>query len=284
MASCTTFGPWADPDAALRKYLEQKDRLHAGLVPRDAAGSMTLRDLCNRFMTTKTMLRDAGELSIHSWRDYYTVCSRLIDGLGPDRLLADIQPADFERLRAAWARKWGPVRLGNEINKTRVLFNYGYKNGMLDRPIRYGEGFKRPSRRLLRLARAAKGLRMFEADELRRVIEAADQPLQSMILLGINCALGNSDVGHLPINALDLDHGWLTYPRPKTGITRHCPLWPETVAALRSWLNQRPAPMTAAGNDLVFVTSQGGTWTKATSRGNWSAASSFATPRNKEAG
>ena len=32
------FGPWADPDGAERKYLEQKDDLHVGRKPRPDAG------------------------------------------------------------------------------------------------------------------------------------------------------------------------------------------------------------------------------------------------------
>jgi len=60
-----------------------------------------------------------------------------------------------------------------------------------------------------------------------------------MILLGINCGLGNGDCGNLPLRALDLGHGWVDFPRPKTGIPRRGPLRPETVEAQRGW--PRPA-------------------------------------------
>jgi hypothetical protein len=34
----SAFRPWADPDGALKKYLEQKDALRAGRKPREATG------------------------------------------------------------------------------------------------------------------------------------------------------------------------------------------------------------------------------------------------------
>ena len=84
--------------------------------------------------------------------------------------------------------------------------------------------------------RAARGLRMFEREELLAVLNVACPITKAIVLLGANCGLGNSDVGHLPLKAVDLERGWLTYPRPKTGIDRKIPLWPETIAALRTVL------------------------------------------------
>ena len=50
--------------------------------------------------------------------------------------------------------------------------------------------------------------------------------------------LGNTDVALLPVSAIDLKAGFLDYPRPKTAISERIPLWPETVAAIRSLLSE----------------------------------------------
>jgi integrase len=105
---------------------------------------------------------------------------------------------------------------------------------------------------------------MFEAAALRQILVAAGTPLKAMILLGVNCGFGNADCGTLPLDALDLDGGWVNFPRPKTGIRRRCPLWPETVTALREALTRRPAPKDLAHAGLVFVTQRGLTWAKDT--------------------
>jgi integrase len=81
-----------------------------------------------------------------------------------------------------------------------------------------------------------------------------------MLLLGVNAGFGNHDIATLPLSALDLDAGWVNYPRPKTGIPRRCPLWPETVAALREALAGRPEPRREEAAGLVFVTTRGRPW------------------------
>jgi integrase len=50
----------------------------------------------------------------------------------------------------------------------------------------------------------------------------------------------------------------------KTGIPRRCPLWPETVDALREVLKTRPKPKKEADAGLVFITKSGGSWAKDT--------------------
>ena len=227
------FGKIDDPQAALERWLTVKDDLLAGRVPRSRqeVDNCTLRDLCNRFLNAKRALVDSGERSPHTLNSSRLVCAELIETFGADRLLTDILPEDFERLRAKWASKWAPTRLWAEINRARTVLNYAYKTRLVKSPFLYGKAFARPTRKVLLLHRHGQGLKMFEADELRRMIEAANMPMRAMLMLAINAGLGNNDVGSMPITALDLESDWLTYPRPKTGIMRRVPLWKETVEA-----------------------------------------------------
>jgi integrase len=134
---------------------------------------------------------------------------------------------------------------------------------MIDRPVRLGSTFKKPARKVIRKARYAAGSKEIGAAGIRKLIDVAGIPLKAMILLGINCGFGQSDVASLPVVALDLDGGWLDYPRPKTGIHRRCPLWPETVEAIRAALEARPDPRDDADAGLVFITKYGKRWVRA---------------------
>jgi integrase len=254
------FGMWDDPDGALKKYLDEKDDLHAGRVPRRAGDACTLRDLVNRYLTHKKQLLDSGELSPRSFGEYYKTCGRLLGFFGRNRRADDLRSEDFESLRADLAKRWGPVRLAIEIARVRGVFRYGFDAGLIGQQVRFGPGFKGPSRKTLRIHRAAQGQRMFEAEALRKLLSVAKQPMKTMVLLGVNCGFGNTDVARLTVAALDLDRGWVNYPRPKTGIPRRCALWPETVEALREAIAMRPKPRDPEHGGLVFLTRPGEPW------------------------
>src|SRR5262249_54713286 len=115
--------------------------------------------------------------------------------LGKARLVGDLDPDDFAALRDRMARKWGPQRLSKTIQFVRCAFKYAFEAGLIDRPVRFGPGFKRPSKKTLRIHRAQQGRKLFTAEEVRRLLGAAGMPLRAMLLLGINCGFGNSDCG-----------------------------------------------------------------------------------------
>ncbi len=256
------FGPWSDPDGALKKYMEQADALHAGRKPRPDPEGLTVKDLANAFLNHKKDKQAAGELSPRTWLKYKEVADLLVQQFGKQRAVADLRPDDFASLRNAMTQRWGPLRVRDFIQHIRSVFKYGYDAELLDRPMRFGPGFERPSKKTMRLDRAKKGQRMFEADEIRRMLDKATVPLRAMILLGVNCGFGNADCATLPLAAVDLERGWIDYPRPKTGVPRRCALWPETVEALRAVMARRKEPKREADAGLFFVTVRRRSWHK----------------------
>ncbi len=242
-----------DPDAALEKWCKQKDDLLAGKEPEDGDG-LTVGRLANLFLASKQRLVDNGELAQRTWNDYKAITDRLVRVLGPGRLVANLRPADFEKLRADFAKTHGVVTLNDDITRAKVILHYAFNQGLIDRPVVFGSSFDRPSRTMLRKHREKNGKRMFEAAEIRQLLDKAGGQLRAMILLGINCGLGNNDCALLPIPALDLKRGWLSFPRPKTGIRRKCSLWPETIAALRAALEARREPHDPTHKERVFIT------------------------------
>ena len=259
------FGKVADDpegEAALEKWLAERDYLLAGRTPPTNAEGLTVRYLVNRFLTAKKHKLERGELTDRTFRDYHSTCARVVDVFGRERLVVDLRTEDFERLHNVMAQTLGMLSRKTEIQKTRSIFKWGYDEGLIDRPVRFGQGFRAPSKREPRRAKAqnGNGPRMFEADEIRQMLDAATPHFRAMILLGINCGFGNNDCATLTLSALDLEDGWVDHPRPKTGTERRCPLWPETVQALRETIAKRRAPKEPAHKDLVFLTQQGNPW------------------------
>jgi integrase len=259
------FGPWEDANAALNKYLAEKDALHAGRKPKPDPNALTVKEAVTAFLNAKQALMDAGELSRRTWAGYKLATDEVIAHLGKTRLVADLDPQDFASLRVRMSRKWGPHRLGTTIQYVRSIFKHAFEAGLVPTPARFGPDFKRPAKKAMRLHRAKQGLKLYTREEIHQLLDASGPALKAMILLGINCGFGNADCGKLPLSALDLDGGWVNFPRPKTGIDRRGPLWPETIRAIREALSKRPQPKSSEHADLVFITKYGLSWSKDTS-------------------
>ena len=252
--------------AALALWLDQKDDLLAGRTPRRTPDDgLTVADLCNHFATAKEQQREAGEIAKCTFNEYFATCKFLVQSFGRNRLVGDLAADDFQALRANLARRYGVYKLSKEIQMIRTIFKYGLDAGLIDKLVRFGPTFKKPASRIMRAHRQSNGNKMFESDQIRTLIDAARQPLKAMILLGINCGFGNHDCGMLPLDAVDLKSGWVNFPRPKTAIERRCPLWPETIRAIREALAQRRTTKCREHYRLMFTTKYGLPWAKDTS-------------------
>ena len=257
------FGRLDDWQTALAKYQHDWPHIieHRTPPPMDADGC-TITDLSNRFLNAKWNLLVAGELSGRTFRAYFETCEALIEHFGNGRHVDDLRADDFEAYRKKLTQKYGTTGLKNEINRCRVLFKFAHDQRLIDRPVAYGQSFNRPSAKMVRRARNERGQRTFEADELRRILDAADPILGAMVLLGINCGFGNTDVANLPQSAVDLDGRWAEFPRPKTEIERRVPLWIETTEALQEAIRLRPEVKDDADADLCFLTVHGNPWVR----------------------
>ena len=246
--------------SAMERWLREKDFLIAGRLPPSTADGLTVAGLCNSFLTSKLRAFQAGQIVERTFMDLHGVCDLLVGIFGRERPVASLTVADFDEARGKLPATWGPIRTGAIIAKAKSVFKFGLDSGLLDRPVKTGTVFRPPSNRILRLARAARGERLFRPEELRAVIDAAPLQLKAMVLLGANCGFGPTDIGRLPIAALDLQSQWVTFARPKTGIMRRCPLWHETVAALEAVLKSRREPAVESARGLVFITRTGKAW------------------------
>lgn len=256
---------------------------------------LPLVDLADEFLMEKDELLLQGELSRRSYADYRRTCERLLDLLGKHRRVQELSHRDFRGVRITLSKTLGHVAIGNEMQRMRTIFKFGYDNGLLLSPVNFGTGFKKPKAKHIRKHRNQQkrenGLRMFQPEELRLILDALEgkevtllEPdktgkpvkvtlksrptLRAMVLMGSNCGLGNTDLAELRFDHLDLERGWLDYPRPKTECERTAPLWPETIEAIKLAIEQRKSPKDPENLNLVFLTVRGSRWVRVSETGS----------------
>ncbi len=236
-----------DWKAALRKYEALKD-----------GPPNSLKASIDKYVESRRLLQQSGEICYQHLKDIERTLASLSVFVGP-KALAGVASEDYGAWRAHLAKTNGPVALGNHIMRVRAFLNWCKREKLLSE-VPDCDALKKPSRKQLRLARAARGSKMFAPEEARLLLAFAGPQLRAMILLGLNAGLGPNDLAELRTHHLKGD--WLDYPRPKTGIERRVPLWPETREALAAVIRE--------GDEVVFRTQQGNPWTVKSASGTGS--------------
>lgn len=277
----------AEIQAAWDLFDEQKNDLYAGRTPqKKTEGDLTVQKLVNDYLNAKKKLLNSGELTKQTFSEYHHACAQVVESFGGTRSVSTLASTDFAELRESLSKNRGAVTLANDIQKIRMIFKYGVNEGLITKPISYGQSFDKPRKKVIRAAKRKTGPKNFEAEELRLILESlegkevvsnlideetkepirvklkANPQLRAMALLGVNCGYGQTDCANLPKSALDLSEGWAEFHRTKTEVDRRAKLWPETIEALQDVISNRPEPQDPEDSDLVFITSTGKRWVR----------------------
>lgn len=227
------FGVLADPDAALETYLAERDYLQAGVTPPIQAD--TLAELLDLFLGEKNQQLDAGEISRDTYKEYEATCDVIAACLNKNRPLQTLALEDFTTLRKALSKRkdgkqYSPVTLKRRLTIARMVFTLAQEMGHI---LPFKRALKTPTKLVIRKQQRGRDAKLYTASQIRQLVKSADDQLAAMILLGINAGFGPKDCAVLPSVAIKGE--WCNFPRPKTEVDRRCPLWPETVTALKKF-------------------------------------------------
>ncbi len=253
------FGRWDDWQGALDAYQYAIPYLIRGQTPPPKnEEALSVDHLVNGYLEHQDNRVATGELTKRSFNDLKRVGALLIKYLGRHTSVESLRPSDFDKLRSKLAEGKTLVTLNNEIGRCRCFFNYAYKAELIEKPVRMGVSFTKPTKKALRKERQAKPAKIFTMAELQSIYHAAGPQMRCFMLLALNGALGPSDIGHM--ESRHIVSGWIDYPRPKSTVERRFPLWKETIESIEK-TRQRKQP----DNPLVFLTKYGQSWSKDTS-------------------
>ncbi|APZ92178.1 tyrosine-type recombinase/integrase [Fuerstiella marisgermanici] len=261
------FGLWNDPDAALARYLDEVDEIHAGRDPRRmgvvevSVEEVTVADAANHYLANLDSRCSAGEVTPRYFMEAKLVAKRLVDYFGRRARVAALRAADFAAYRKAFPDTWGPTRIGVEIQKVRTIFKWCHESEVTTAIPNFGPDFKKPSRAVIRRAKQARqskhGKLAFEQHELQTILDSCDGWLKAAVFLGLNAGFGAMDCGRLRAQNIDFENGWYDLPRPKTGIPRRFYVWEETREAIKEAMRVRPVAKKDDHDDLCFLTTHG---------------------------
>ncbi|MFC1782402.1 tyrosine-type recombinase/integrase [Planctomycetota bacterium] len=232
-----------DRQQALQRYLEQAAYLHAGRQPETGpiGKNITLKMLCNLYLDHQETRVTTGEIKPRQLHDQKFLMRRFARFIGPNRSITDISTMDLQNYRTKLVKAGKAAStVNNHISVFKALFNWALDKETITSVPNLKAIKKIPRRKNKTL--------VFTPDQIRRLLEHANNQMKAMIWLGLNCGFGCTDCAELLWDHLDLDTGRVNFSRTKTGVERNLPLWENTMFALKRIPRK---------NERVFNTSHG---------------------------
>jgi integrase len=225
-----TAAPTAED--ADRIYVEKFQELWRAKSIPTTKGALLVRDLCNLWVDRQHQRFEAGEISKVSYLEYEDSARDFADAVGSGTRLEHLAPNHFADARALFASRFAAHRLSKWLILTRSMFKWAMGHPLRLRAPDYGDCYDLPKRKQFRVERAARGRQIFTADEIHLLLELANPAMRAVILLGVNCAFGQTDICSITSAAIHTNTSWIVFPRTKTAVPRRIPMWPETAAAI----------------------------------------------------
>ncbi len=161
------FGVWHDSDAALTKYLDSRDDLQAGRVPRlSQMGNATTADMVNAWLATCDHQRAAGELQPITFDGYVRLGKMIVDQFGRNTDPKQLRPADFASFRLAVAKKYSQSRISKVVAVCRMLFKWAYDSELLSVMPRFAPDLFVATNKAMRIEKVKNGKKLSSAKEV----------------------------------------------------------------------------------------------------------------------
>ena len=131
------FGIWANPDAALERYLLQAADLHAGRASSVATTETSVKKLANHYLSHQADQLATGKIDARWFGDCRCTLTEFARVVGEDRAVVDLRPSDFQTYRTHLATRLGVHALSRSITVIKGMFKYGTDTGLLaNRPLK----------------------------------------------------------------------------------------------------------------------------------------------------
>ena len=223
-------------------------------------GRLTVGQMITLFLEHLQQKIKTGEISSRRVNEYRRIYIDVFNVFGSEKRVAAVTQSDCQKLREVLSQGCKLQRLAEKIKRILRMVEWAYESDYLEALPKFKKWLDLPGRGALKREKDLTP-HFFTAEEILQLSECGGKyPLQwkAVILTAINCGFGSRDLAELEFSQVDLQKGFIAEKRGKTGMGRKAALWPETVAAIKEYL-EKERPETEL-KKKVFVTSEGTLW------------------------